>query len=154
MKKTVSVLVAGALVVSAGVWFALSGSASASPTGLRAGGGPAGRTVPQHAAPVTPGTTWTLYDYEDGPSMVFCEVLSFSGFSVFSGSHGTGGKWKSTATKTTLTVTAPGTFPVGKFTGTFATVSKLYAGLMTTSSGTFGPLSLVAGSDPYGLGTC
>jgi hypothetical protein len=148
--------VAAATLVAgcAGLAISLSASASAS-THPAAGAAIHGKAISH--SPVTTGSTWTLYDYQHGPGFAVCEVFSFGASGhLFTGDRGTTGAWKSNAQKTTLTFKSAGAFPVGKFTGS-ATFDGQFAGLAVETSpgkGTYGPLSLVSGSDPFGQGGC
>ena len=118
-------------------------------------------------AKIASGSQWTYYEEDEGPyGHVGCEILTFTS-TTFTGSWGDTGTYKSSAKKATLTFINGAAFYSGKFTGTYETADAAlesldeYGGSFKVSDSsapdnkqTYGPDAVVAGSDPYGVGTC
>jgi hypothetical protein len=119
------------------------------------------------SASITPGSTWTYYEEDNGPSpgAVICEVLTFAS-GTFTGDKGDAGTYTSSSKKATLDIETDPYFASGKFTGTYETADAEggfdeYGGSFKISDTrsqfnkeTYGPDALVARSDPYQVGGC
>ena len=155
-------LVTAAIVcVLTTVGFGAAAIAGAASKNALPGGSAASGQVQSGAVPnglVKPSSQWTLYDlaFAGTPSYMDygpCEVLTFQSHGTFSGDKGDVGRWKSNIK---LTFTNNTFFPNGTYTGKYQTILSAFQGDDETGNAWagVGPLRLVSGDDPEGLGTC
>jgi hypothetical protein len=101
---------------------------------------------------VTAGSSWTWYDVQYG-AQYYCEVNSFDAGKVFTDDVGDAGKWKSSTSSTTLDYVSGPNEGI-KFKGVWVTGDGYWEGNYTVGTTTYGPIILVAGTNPYSWGSC
>jgi hypothetical protein len=138
---------------------ALSGAAVAATS--TASGDTSNSRVASHRAAVVGtavavGGTWTPYSLENGIH-AYCMITSFDAGKLFADDHGGVGKWKGSTTAVTMAYSASNVFRTApdSFKATWISGDEAYRnGVLTLQGRTYGPMELVAGSDPWAWGVC
>jgi hypothetical protein len=161
--RRIAIVSASVCVVGGMTFAALANPASAK--GVRASttnlvhlssiAGPKGATI-------TTGSQWTLQYYYlfGGYQTGECEVLTFVSTKAWTSDKGDTGSLKLKGSKATLNDTNGDFFPIGTFSlklGSSTSPPAFLGSEAVTSAGntdTYGPMVLVQGVDPYGIGGC